>query len=238
MVDSPSVVPSAQRPTTLMRDAVLEGLRAGRRNLLPGIGIVLLALGVVLAYHFWMPARTALEALRRYREEVGLGFGIVSTAIFGGVIPTLVKRWVMREPVTFGLFLFGTLFWAYKGLEVALLYEFQVWLWGAGNSWREILGKVFVDQAIYNPVLAVPNMLLGYLWADCGFSFRRLRAALRQRGYWRRALPILISNTAVWLPTVALIYVLPTALQLPLQNLVLVGWVLLLTLLARREQDT
>jgi hypothetical protein len=225
-----------ERPS-LIRDSLTDGLKAGRRNLVPAVGIVLLAGAIVAAYHHWDPARQALEAVRGYREAVGLPFGIVSTAIFGGIIPMLVKRLVLREAVSLGLFVFGTLFWAYKGLEVALLYEFQAWLWGEGSSLSQIIAKVFVDQAIYNPLLAVPNMLLGYLWADCGFSFRNLRAALNDRGYWVRALPILISNTAVWLPTVALIYVLPTALQLPVQNLVLVGWVLLLTLLARRERE-
>jgi hypothetical protein len=38
----------------------------------------------------------------------------------------------------------------------------------------------------------------------------------------------MIANIAVWIPAVAIIYALPTALQLPLQNLVLLFFTLLL----------
>jgi hypothetical protein len=46
--------------------------------------------------------------------------------------------------------------------------------------------------------------------------------------YRRKVLPVLISNLGVWVPTVCIIYALPTALQLPLQNLVLCFFTLLL----------
>jgi hypothetical protein len=45
----------------------------------------------------------------------------------------------------------------------------------------------------------------------------------------------MIANFAVWVPAVAIIYALPTALQLPLQNLVLLFFTLLLAHLNRRQ---
>ncbi len=56
------------------------------------------------------------------------------------------------------------------------------------------------------------------------------------RWYSRRVLTPLISNLAVWLPAVTIIYSLPPALQLPMQNLVLVFFTLILAHLMRRTR--
>jgi hypothetical protein len=47
-------------------------------------------------------------------------------------------------------------------------------------------------------------------------------------------LPILIANWGIWTPAVAIIYLLPTALQLPMQNIVLCFFTLLLATITRR----
>jgi hypothetical protein len=47
---------------------------------------------------------------------------------------------------------------------------------------------------------------------------------------------MLISNLGVWVPTVCIIYALPSALQLPLFNLVLCFFTLLLAHLAHTEK--
>ena len=75
-----------------------------------------------------------------------------------------------------------------------------------------------------------------YQWCATGFSIRAVVADLRTPGwYGRTVLPTMITNTAVWIPAVAIIYALPTALQLPLQNLVLLFFTLLLAHLNRRR---
>jgi hypothetical protein len=47
---------------------------------------------------------------------------------------------------------------------------------------------------------------------------------------------MLLSSLGVWLPAVAIIYTLPTPLQLPLQNVVLCFFTLLLAHLARHTK--
>ena len=217
-----------------LKRAVQEGMEAGRRNFVPGLGITVLAALVVAAYYFSGPARAAMESLSRFRDQAGWLFPIVSTAIFGGLVPLLVRRMLLRSPLQASVLTFGVVFWGYKGFEVALLYRVQAWLWGEGNDFATIAAKVFIDQAVYCPLIAVPLMVLAYLWQSAGFSRQGLRQALQEKPYWERALPVWISNTAVWLPAVSAIYLLPTPLQLPLQNLVLVGWVLLLVFLTER----
>jgi hypothetical protein len=46
---------------------------------------------------------------------------------------------------------------------------------------------------------------------------------------------VLFSTWIVWLPTVAIVYSLPNVLQLPLSNLVLCFWCLLLSFISRRS---
>jgi hypothetical protein len=41
-------------------------------------------------------------------------------------------------------------------------------------------------------------------------------------------LPITVANVAVWVPAVVAVYLLPLPLQLPMQNLVLCLWALML----------
>ena len=55
------------------------------------------------------------------------------------------------------------------------------------------------------------------------------------RWYARRALPMLLANIGVWLPLVCIIYALPTPLQLPLQNIVLCFFTLMLANMSQRQ---
>jgi hypothetical protein len=46
---------------------------------------------------------------------------------------------------------------------------------------------------------------------------------------------VTFSQWMVWIPAVSIIYCLPSALQIPLFNLVVCFWVLLLTFVSRRS---
>lgn len=223
---------------TGIRHAVAEGLRSARRNAKPAAVLVLLTAGLILGYEHLAPMRAAMDRLAEARERTGIGFGVVSTALFGGALPLVFRRLLLRQPATGDEILFGVCFWGYKGAELGLFYDLQAHLWGTGSDFLTLVTKVFFDQGVYCPLVAVPTMTLGYLWLDCGFSFRRTRAALRAEGYWARALPVLISNALLWVPAIFIVYTLPTALQLPLQNLILTFWVLILMLLARTSPPT
>jgi FtsH-binding integral membrane protein len=48
---------------------------------------------------------------------------------------------------------------------------------------------------------------------------------------------LLVATWGVWVPAVAVIYLLPTALQLPLQNVVLCFFTLLVIFMTRRPAD-
>ena len=203
-----------------------SALRGARAHLGPGLVLQAGALGLVLAYYYCEPARAPpLTRLLELRRQTGFAFAVVSTGLFGGLLPFLLTlRGGGRAPARYswrqGLAL--TAFWAYKGFEVDLFYRVLAWTVGEGHDAGTILRKVAIDQFAYCPLFAVPVTVAVYEWVEGRFDGAAVWADWRApQWYLRRTLPVLISNLGVWIPAVAIIYALPTPLQLPLQNLVL-----------------
>jgi hypothetical protein len=213
----------------LLRNAIASGFKAAKANLRPGLVLWALAVAVVAAYYVPGGARSALDQLADFKQRWGYGFAIASTALWGGVIPTLFLRLFHRSHrVKFSSLLFLLLFWGFKGAEVNLLYDVLARLFGTESTWRNVIIKSCLDQLVYGPFWAVPTLALAYLWRDQGFSFARLSSSLNRHFYETTALPMLLANWGVWIPTVAAIYALPVGLQLPMQNLALCLWSLML----------
>lgn len=213
------------------------GLRGARANLAPGLALQLFALALVLAYYHHAPTHAAVEQLADLRNRMGATFGILSTGLCGGLLPFIYLKAVpaTRARYTWAQGAAIAAFWSYKGLEIGLWYRFLAWSVGEGTGPGTVVAKMILDQFVYCPILAVPLTVLVYDWCEHGFSFSALAAEVRApRWYARRALPMLISNLGVWIPAVCIIYALPTALQLPLQNLVLCFFTLLLAHMSKR----
>lgn len=215
------------------------GLRSARANLAPGLVLQAFALAVVLGYYFHAPTREAFDALSELRGRMGWSFGILTTALCGGLFPLLYLK---SAPATRSLYTWKqgavlTLFWAYKGFEIAAWYAFQAWALGTGNDVGTIALKSFIDQFIYCPVWAIPSTAMFYIWCATNLNRHAVLDDLRVPGWYaRRVLPMLCANLGVWLPLVCIIYALPTPLQLPLQNIVLCFFTLMLAHMSSRQK--
>ncbi len=221
-------------PTAPWRSA-LGGARA---HLGAGLALQAGALALVLSYYYCEPARAVLLRLVALRRETGFAFAIVSTAFFGGLLPFLYLRGGRGRPPRYTWRQGGALiaFWAYKGLEVDVFYRVLAHTVGEGHDLWTIVRKVVSDQFVYCPLIAIPVTVLVYEWVERGFDTAAILADWRApRWYLRRTVPILISNMGVWIPAVAIIYALPTPLQLPLQNLVLCFYTLIVAHQMRRH---
>ena len=199
------------------------GLRSARANLIPGFILQAFALAVVLGYYFHGPTQAALARLADLRTVIGTPFDIFTTGVFGGLIPLLYLKAMpsTRSRYTWSQGGALTVYWGYKGFEIALWYTFLAWSLGEAADVRTIATKTLLDQFVYCPLWAVPVTALFYLWCEFHFNLRSVIADFRTpRWYARRALPMLLANIGVWLPLVCIIYALPTPLQLPLQNIV------------------
>ena len=208
-----------------------------KRNVLPGLALQAFALVLLLAYYLASGARPAFDTVAGWKVRYGWGYSAAATAIFGGLIPYLylLASGRIAQARRRAEFWFYLLFWGYRGLEVDLLYRLQAFLFGDKLQLAVIAPKVLVDQLIYNPFIAAPVQVVFFLWKERGFSFRATRPDLNF-GYLATAVAaVLFSSWMVWLPAVSIIYSLPLALQIPLFNLVLCFWVLLLTFVAQRS---
>ncbi len=238
----------AQKPTNPLLTAARLGLASARENALPGVILWIVAVFIVAGYYYLPPVTAALTWLGDLKESAGYRYSAIATAIFGGLIPFLwrllhahtMKRLTPALPATWkvpawqaGLFLF--FFWGWKGIEIDFLYRMQTVVFGTGNSAAVLVPKVLVDQFVYNPLWAGWTQILAYWWLENAFS----KSALTDRALWSsigpRLVTILISTWGVWIPMVSIIYAMPSNLQVPLFNIALCFWGLMLASLTKEK---
>lgn len=219
------------------KSVVASGLTGVRRNALPGLALQVFALALVLTYYLAPGARPTFDLVADWKTRYGLGYSALATALFGGAIPFLYLLLAghIKPGRRQAELLFYVLFWAYRGIEVDLFYRLQGFVFGNQATFAVVLPKVLVDQFVYSILIAAPGQVVFFLWKERGFSFRAVKPDLNL-GYLTGAVAaVTFSQWMVWIPAVSIIYSLPPALQIPLFNLVVCFWVLLLTFVSQRS---
>jgi hypothetical protein len=223
--------------TAISRGHLLEPCWRGMRfNLRPGLVLQAFALAIVCGY-FWSPGvQSALDVVGALKLRYGYAYSAVATCIFGGLIPYAVLSFAGRVPHErrYAELSFYALLWLWKGVEVDALYRAQGLWFGEGSSVGTIAMKTIVDQFGYVPLWAAPSQVLLFTWKDAGFSLAGTRAAFARQSFTQRVLVVMFSTWVVWIPAVAIVYSLPSALQIPLFNLVLCFWCLLMSFISRQ----
>lgn len=214
---------------------VHTAFRGMRANLLPGLALQGFALIIVVGYFHLEVVHDWLDQLGTFKTHHGYLFSSLSTAFFGGIFPFgfLVLSGKIPRQSLWGHGLFYVGFWLWKGVEVDALYRAQALYFGGAATPSVIAAKTAADQFLYNPLWAAPTQTLFFLWKDCDFSVARTVRQLREHSLVERSFVVLVSTWIVWLPAVVIIYTLPSALQLPLFNLVLCFWCLLLSFVSQ-----
>jgi hypothetical protein len=216
-----------------------SGLAGMKQNALPGLALWILALLLVLADGILPSAHGVFQSIGVWKSRYGLAFSATTTAFFGGAVPflfLLVSGRIRRNRLVPEL-AFYLLFWAYKGIEIDLLYRLQSHWFGNHADPGTIARKVLLDQFVYNTFWAAPVAALAFLWKESAFSWRAMTSKL-DFDFFTFSIPVtLMSTWAVWIPAVAIIYCLPPPLQIPLFNLVLCFWVLVLSFISKRPAD-
>jgi len=213
-----------------------QGLRAARQNLVAGAAVWIVGALIVSSYYAWPAARRVWDAFSAWRIAQGLVYPLVATSLFGGVFPLVAQILLRRDRAKPAMraWIFAICFWGYKGLETNFFYRFQAWLFGDDAHLTTVVAKLIMDMAVWCPIWAVPVTAYLYFWKESGFNRERLGQLWGWDGYRVFVLPTLVSNWLIWLPSVCFIYLLPLPLQVPLFNLVLFLFVLILTVVVRR----
>lgn len=226
--------------TPSLKKSVKAGLASGKENALPGFILWLFALAVVLSYYFVPAMGKTFQIIGNLKIRGGFLYSIISTAIFGGILPFAYR--FFRNPKSFsgsiwGSGLFLTLFWAWKGFEVDLLYRTQDLIFGTGPEFSKVAPKVLFDQFIYGPIWASWVQALFYLWMESNFSIKKIKEHYTFKLFLWHAVTVYFSSVAIWFPMVCIIYAMPPNLQIPLFNIVMCFWGLMIGSLSKKTKE-
>jgi hypothetical protein len=216
------------------------GFRAARANLLPGLIIQALMIGLVAAYYFFPPSRGCFQLLAEAKGRYGYAFSFCSAVVAGAVLPVIFKITLFgrgratRADVADLLFL--AVFWGIDGTILDGFYRLQAILFGAHADLPIVFKKVLVDQFIYNPLFAAPYTVICYEIKHQGYRWSRIGHAFTTRFYRARTIPALCATWTIWIPVTSAIYALPSLLQIPLFALALTFWVLMLAYITARPR--
>jgi len=206
-----------------------------RQNRAPCLVLNAIAITLVVSY-YQVPALAEFwDSLGHFKTRWSFVFSCVSTMFAAALLPSFIQwmQGVLPPDGRGRRVLLLMLFWGYRGMEIDFFYRFQGRLFGEGNDAVTLLKKVLFDQFVASPLWFVPTYVIALRWVELGGSWKRTRPTLN-REFWTRTCPIvLITNWLVWIPALALVYSLPSALQFPLFSVVMCFFVLIVTVMAR-----
>jgi len=200
-------------------------------NLLPGLCLQLFALTIGLSYFYWPASQQVFQFFADLKAEFGGLYAVVSTSIFGGLLPFLYLFLSGKiRFLPYQQLLFYVLIWAVMGGLINAFYAFQIILFGEGTDWLTIVKKTAFDQFVFSVLVTGPFIALAFLWKDQHFNWQKTKMQFDE--LLKLQIPTTVVTTwIIWIPAVSLIYMMPSNLQIPLFNLVLCFFVLILAIL-------
>lgn len=211
---------------------------AFRRNKVPAIILQAFA-GAMLALYALVPGlRPGFDVISEFKAQTDPWFGILTTCVFGGIIPYMVSfhRGKIPAGMAWAHLLSMILYWGFCGAVVDLLYTTQDRIFGSGTDLVTLATKTFWDQGPFTMIWGVPTCITFYGWKGSNFNWNHFRKTHPRPVWIRTYWTVLISTWIVWIPGVIIIYAMPPGLQHPLFNLVICFFSILLLFLNRVEE--
>lgn len=88
---------------------------------------------------------------------------------------------------------------------------------------------------VFSTFYAVPCIGVFSVWKDQFFDFGNTRNILTISFLRTRIGAMIVSNWIIWIPSVSVVYCMPSALQVLMFNIVLCFWVLIASVLLQTE---
>lgn len=217
----------------MVKEAAAEGWSTAKKyvkwgSIIWAVGLLLIGLTFV-----WPAWDRALTQLGEFKERTGVKFGIVSTMLLGGVVPTIIHFLTTergeRMSILQALGKIG--YWAISGTLGYYFIKLQTFLWGEKKDVLTITQKVITDQFPYAMLVNTHLVLIIYLFIDNHYSVWKTHAALKRKSYLHRFIKLLIASYAVWIPAKVIIYAVPSDLTFPFQAMMIGLWGVILNLI-------
>lgn len=206
--------------------------------MIPGLILQALMLTLLLGYYFHPATTDWLDHLADSKLRWGFGYSALSAVIAGALIPEIMRILVFQKGRArrFNLanLLFAIPYWCFMGMLVDAFYRTQALIFGAEPTFQVVIVKVLCDQFLYSPFVATPLTCWLYDWKLSGYRLAGSRRFLTLAYARDVMVPVIFANWGVWIPVVAVLYSLPSTLQIPLFGLALSLWVMLLTWMSER----
>lgn len=226
---------------TRVFESARNGWLGARENFVPGLVIIFFAALLVASYYAFASVRDALVGLQSIREDWGLAFSMLTSAIGAGLIPGLYlvvvgkSRWDRRG---FLDLLFTCLVWATNMIWIDNFYTFQDWFWGPSITFSVLISKMLLDQFVFTPLLSIQHVALGLRLRDLNYDFKALGNALRDDWIIKVIIPMMVSCWLTWIPGTLVVYSLPLPLQIPLMVLIQCFFALEMAFVSSKMTDT
>lgn len=214
------------------------GLQSARANAIPGVILQIAAVLLILGNHFCAPFQAILDVVAGWQTRYGIAFLGVGYLFFSGLLPITITLAVpsLRPKSPVLAFLFAVIFWTVIGVIVGLFYRLQSLLFGDGRDLATLLAKIAVDQFIFTVLWGAPIVAITHQWKDHNYQFSAVKPLLTHDWYARYALPMLVMNWAVWIPSLFVIYSMPPSLQPHIAGLISGFWSLMCLQISARTR--
>lgn len=220
------------------------GIAAAKKTFKPALWVWGMMVAIAALYYMAPATHGVFAALVTLQDRMGVFFPSVGMGLSVGILVECVRvmmsqerKWTRGNSVNAG---FNFIIWSIMGTTQHYRYAWQVEVFGAGNTFTELVTKVSFDQFVWTVFFANPYQAILYLWKSNGFSWKAVaRLATPFRTFWgTQMLPMLVSNWAFWIPMAFLVYYFPPELQIPMAILAVTIWVILLSYLtAATDRD-
>ena len=203
-------------PPVALASLALPGLRSLKRNWPAIVALQAVGLVVVVAYYAAEPFRAFCDTLADLKTRGGYAAAAVLMAFVSGLVPEVAK-YAFGMDRTLGRarwrhLAFNCLVYAGMGVTVDGFYRLLAHVVGGEVTVATVAIKVFADQFIYTPIVAMVALALAYTWREYRYDLRRTFAALGPHWYLTRVVILLLPCWAYWVPMTSLMYTLPASL--------------------------
>ena len=185
----------------------------------------------IAGLYFYLPVvHDLFEGLAAFKQRTGLVYSMLATGCFGALVPFMwqyaLGHYRQRTGVTL-----VTLFclWAMMGLIVDVFYQYQAVWFGNGTDVATLSKKVAVDQFVFSTLLSCPIVSIVYRFVGVNCNWQRFTTHFSFGSVVEEIGRTVLTNWVIWIPSVTVIYSLPSSLQIPFFNIVLCFFALVMS---------
>ena len=209
-----------------------------KKNIIPAIVIILLELLIVILYKSNTFITSFLTILSIWKYNLSYIYSFLSTGLFMGLIPwglSFISRKKVVDPILHtSLFMFIS--YGIVGIQSDALYRVQTWLFGDSGMFT-VLCKMFFDQFVWT-LFYMSHVNYWIIWIfnnNLKLPFCSVGNIIR---YLKRDWIVgLVGGYIIWIPSCIVIYSMDKDLQMIMNNLIGVFFVIVMNTITKNEKE-